>query len=114
MAKNHSAFASGMRGNTETIKKYHPNQSPEVQEDKPEGKQSGAVVDGVEETPSVFSSGMRGNEQPKNPLESEVESTNEDEAPKGLPAGSEIIGSTKSHHIVRVPIGKGKTPAVPA
>lgn len=121
IVKAGSAFKSGMRGN-EKEHSYHPNQSPTNEIDEPEKEQDEAEIDGVkEEVPSVFTSGMRGNEkyspstenEEDNPLESEVKNSDQSEAVKGLPAGSEIIGSNKTHHIVRVPIGKDTTKAVP-
>jgi hypothetical protein len=111
-----TAHSSGMRGAEKHV--YHPNQNPETPIDTPVGEQAGAsAAPGVTETPKVFSSGMRGAEKPKvadNPLESEVKNENQNEALKGLPAGSEVIGKTDTHHIVKVPKGKGTTKAVPA
>lgn len=122
MAKN-NAFSSGMRGG-EKEHAYHPNQNPETSVNKPEGEQAGAVVGGVSETPKVFSSGMRGSEKyspststetkGQNALESQVDNQGADSALKGLPPGAEIIGGNKTHHIVKVPIGKGANKAVPS
>lgn len=109
MAKN-QVYSSGMRGE-ESAKKYHPNQAETVEENAPVGKQSGSKVDGVTETPNAFKTGMRGSEAAPNPLESEVDKETPTVASLGLPAGSEIIGSDKTHHTVRIPIGGGKKKA---
>ena len=122
ITKAGSAFASGMRGEEKmgTSKRaYHPNQAVTAIKDQPEGEQAGATVGGVKEEPSVFSSGMRGAEKyspaqdptAPNPLEHQVENESENLAVKGLPAGSEIIGTSKTHHIVRIPYGGASTKA---
>ena len=110
--KNLSAYTSGMRGPEKRT--YHSAQAPTNEENQSVNEQAGAAVGGVTETPKVFSSGMRGSEKPKaaaDPLEDEVSKKKPTASSLGLPAGSEIIGSDKTHHTVRIPIGAGTTKA---